>query len=109
LLHAQRDDVGLERMQARGTRLDEVRALRPAGKRLEAERAGAGKEVEDARVLQLRLERVEQRAAHMLGRGPHAEIVGAREVAPLVLAPNDPHGGARYSPRGSPFTVNGCV
>ncbi len=71
--------------------LDERRARSAARQRLDPQGPGAGEQVEDQRVGELRLEDPEQRFADPVGRRAGCPALGHDEPAALGLAGDHPH------------------
>ena len=93
---AQRLDIGADGAARRHRLLDEERKGRAARQRLEAERAGAGEEVEHAGALQHIAmavgENVEDRLAQAVGGRPRVAAGGRGERAAAKLTADDAHG-----------------
>ena len=83
-------EVALDRADRVGIALDEDGARGAPRERLDPERAGAGEEIEHARVLE-RPHEVEDVLAHAVGRRPRVEAARRAQLVTLAAAGDDPH------------------
>src|SRR5712692_9889856 len=96
LAESDRRDVLPKGVEGRRRSLDERDARRAARERLDAERAGAGEEVESARVGDDRPEDPEERLADPVGRRPRPSPAWRVERAALGASRDDAHYASAY-------------
>jgi len=71
--------------------LDENQLLGAARQRLEAKRAGAGKEIEAARARDIVLQPIEQGLANAIGSGPQARHIRKGDASAAPTTADDAH------------------
>ena len=84
-------DVGPQRVQAVGAKLDKIDALGAAREGLDPDRSGAREELQHARVGQIIAHHVEHGRAHVLCRGPDAPVLRRHEIAAGEFSGYDSH------------------
>ena len=90
LCSAEGGDVVADELGCGNVAFDEGRADGAAAKRFQAERSGAGEEVDGMRAFDVRPDEVEDRFAHAVFHRPRPQIAGILDRPPAPTAADDP-------------------